>query len=384
MLRRRARRRCLGRDAADRGYPEPHQRVDPDRRCRVLVRTPGRRLITRPVHPLVELFSRRGQDDLPVRGRDQADFGGQGDSGPVDRSAAVGQVRRIDALSERVGYLELVAEPVDEVPGRAAEVLGIRQASLRSLNAAGAVRPQRTAGGRRRYSRRQLAFAAGSGSCQIRATPWPRRCASWTWKTTWPQSAPRPPTCTNGWLARTCPRADPGQRGPATRRPDGNAASGSVPSGSGGLRPVPSEGSARPAAGGSPPAAAGPGGCRPGSGRQRSARRFPGAGRCPGESTGGYRPRCALGPAALPLIDPQRLRVQPGQLRGTEMLNWPRSRSAHPGFTTAVPVPGQVPQPQPGQQGQPDVLLIPAVRRRYRTDALTRAAGCRSRASARS
>jgi DNA-binding transcriptional MerR regulator len=44
--------------------------------------------------------------------------------------------------------------------GRAAEVLGVRQAFLRALDAAGAVRPQRTDGGRRRYSRRQLAFAA--------------------------------------------------------------------------------------------------------------------------------------------------------------------------------------------------------------------------------
>ena len=44
--------------------------------------------------------------------------------------------------------------------GRAAEVLGVRQAFLRALDAVGAVRPQRTAGGRRRYSRRQLAFAA--------------------------------------------------------------------------------------------------------------------------------------------------------------------------------------------------------------------------------
>jgi MerR family transcriptional regulator, heat shock protein HspR len=43
--------------------------------------------------------------------------------------------------------------------GRAAEVLGVAQAFLRSL-AAGAVTPQRTSGGRRRYSRRQLAFAA--------------------------------------------------------------------------------------------------------------------------------------------------------------------------------------------------------------------------------
>src|SRR5881275_710391 len=44
--------------------------------------------------------------------------------------------------------------------GRAAEVLGVQQAFLRSLDTAGAVIPQRTSGGRRRYSRRQLAFAA--------------------------------------------------------------------------------------------------------------------------------------------------------------------------------------------------------------------------------
>ena len=44
--------------------------------------------------------------------------------------------------------------------GRAAEALGVRQAFLRSLDAAGVVTPQRTPGGRRRYSRRQLAFAA--------------------------------------------------------------------------------------------------------------------------------------------------------------------------------------------------------------------------------
>jgi MerR family transcriptional regulator, heat shock protein HspR len=44
--------------------------------------------------------------------------------------------------------------------GRAAEVRGVRQAFLRALDAAGAVTPQRSAGGRRRYTRRQLAFAA--------------------------------------------------------------------------------------------------------------------------------------------------------------------------------------------------------------------------------
>ena len=44
--------------------------------------------------------------------------------------------------------------------GRAAEVLGVRQAFLRSLDATGAVSPARSAGRRRRYSRRQLALAA--------------------------------------------------------------------------------------------------------------------------------------------------------------------------------------------------------------------------------
>ena len=44
--------------------------------------------------------------------------------------------------------------------GQAAEVLRVRPAFLRSLDAAGAVRPQRTPGGRRRYSRRQLVLVA--------------------------------------------------------------------------------------------------------------------------------------------------------------------------------------------------------------------------------
>ena len=44
--------------------------------------------------------------------------------------------------------------------GRAAEALGVRQAFLRALDAAGAVTPERSEGGRRRYTRRQLAFAA--------------------------------------------------------------------------------------------------------------------------------------------------------------------------------------------------------------------------------
>ena len=43
--------------------------------------------------------------------------------------------------------------------GRAAELLSVQQAFLRALDAAGAVRPQRSAGNHRRYTRRQLALA---------------------------------------------------------------------------------------------------------------------------------------------------------------------------------------------------------------------------------
>ena len=43
--------------------------------------------------------------------------------------------------------------------GQAAQLLGVRQAFLRALDAAGAVIPVRSGGGHRRYSRRQLLVA---------------------------------------------------------------------------------------------------------------------------------------------------------------------------------------------------------------------------------
>jgi MerR family transcriptional regulator, heat shock protein HspR len=43
--------------------------------------------------------------------------------------------------------------------GQAAELLGVQPAFLRSLDAAGVLRPQRSGGGHRRYSRRQLVLA---------------------------------------------------------------------------------------------------------------------------------------------------------------------------------------------------------------------------------
>jgi DNA-binding transcriptional MerR regulator len=44
--------------------------------------------------------------------------------------------------------------------GQAAELLGVQPAFLRSLDAADVVSPERSTGGHRRYSRRQLVLAA--------------------------------------------------------------------------------------------------------------------------------------------------------------------------------------------------------------------------------
>ena len=74
--------------------------------------------------------------------------------------------------------------------GRAAEVLGVRQAFLRSLDAAGVVPgwPGLRAGGAATPAA-SWPSPPGSGSCSTRATPWPPRGGSWPWKTTWPPSA---------------------------------------------------------------------------------------------------------------------------------------------------------------------------------------------------
>src|ERR1700744_2171817 len=62
-------------------------------------------------------------------------------------------------MTARLGDLDDPDYPA-YTTGRAAEVLGVQQAFLRALDTAGAVTSQRTAGGRRRYTRRQLVFAA--------------------------------------------------------------------------------------------------------------------------------------------------------------------------------------------------------------------------------
>jgi DNA-binding transcriptional MerR regulator len=59
----------------------------------------------------------------------------------------------------------MTAHPLDDpdypayTTGRAAEALGVQQAFLRALDAAGVLTPQRSAGNHRRYTRHQLDFA---------------------------------------------------------------------------------------------------------------------------------------------------------------------------------------------------------------------------------
>lgn len=55
------------------------------------------------------------------------------------------------------GNLEDVDYPA-VTTGQAARMLGVQEAFLRSLDAAGVVSPERSDGGHRRYSRRQLAL----------------------------------------------------------------------------------------------------------------------------------------------------------------------------------------------------------------------------------
>lgn len=55
--------------------------------------------------------------------------------------------------------------------GRAADMLGATQGFLRSLDEAGLITPQRSAGGHRRYSGTSSAWPPGCGNWSIRAPP---------------------------------------------------------------------------------------------------------------------------------------------------------------------------------------------------------------------
>ncbi|SDM31879.1 helix-turn-helix domain-containing protein [Allokutzneria albata] len=60
--------------------------------------------------------------------------------------------------------------------GRAAEMLGTSQGFLRSLDEAGLIEPQRSAGGHRRYSRHQLRLAARVRELVDQGTPVDAAC----------------------------------------------------------------------------------------------------------------------------------------------------------------------------------------------------------------
>src|SRR3954452_4285856 len=60
--------------------------------------------------------------------------------------------------------------------GRAADMLGTTQGFLRSLDEAGLITPQRSAGGHRRYSRHQLRLAARARELVDQGTPVDAAC----------------------------------------------------------------------------------------------------------------------------------------------------------------------------------------------------------------
>jgi DNA-binding transcriptional MerR regulator len=62
------------------------------------------------------------------------------------------------ALNNNLGNLDNVDYPA-YTTGQAADLLGVQQAFLRSLDTANLLRPQRSDGGHRRYTRRQLDLA---------------------------------------------------------------------------------------------------------------------------------------------------------------------------------------------------------------------------------
>nr|WP_232328114.1 helix-turn-helix domain-containing protein [Kibdelosporangium sp. MJ126-NF4]CEL17375.1 HspR, transcriptional repressor of DnaK operon [Kibdelosporangium sp. MJ126-NF4]CTQ91398.1 HspR, transcriptional repressor of DnaK operon [Kibdelosporangium sp. MJ126-NF4] len=62
------------------------------------------------------------------------------------------------ALTNNLGNLDNVDYPA-YTTGQAADLLGVQQAFLRSLDTASLLRPERSEGGHRRYTRRQLHLA---------------------------------------------------------------------------------------------------------------------------------------------------------------------------------------------------------------------------------
>lgn len=92
-----------------------------------------------------------------VDGRDGQ--GGHGDRHGGDRSDEVGAAMAREPRATRLDRLDDEEFPALTI-SQAAELLGVQPAFLRHLDGAGVLRPQRSAGRHRRYSRAQLRLAA--------------------------------------------------------------------------------------------------------------------------------------------------------------------------------------------------------------------------------
>jgi MerR family transcriptional regulator/heat shock protein HspR len=83
--------------------------------------------------------------------------------GPADTAGPPDMPKRHATDTESEAPMGLGQLDDDDYPavtmGQAAELLEVQPAFLRSLDAAGVLKPQRSAGGHRRYSRRQLRLA---------------------------------------------------------------------------------------------------------------------------------------------------------------------------------------------------------------------------------
>ena len=81
-------------------------------------------------------------------------------AGPLTLSAGVRRDETVESEAPMgVGQLDDDDYPALTM-GQAAQLLDVQPAFLRSLDAAGVLKPQRSSGGHRRYSRRQLRLAA--------------------------------------------------------------------------------------------------------------------------------------------------------------------------------------------------------------------------------
>ena len=231
--------------------------------------------------------------------------------------------------------------------GRAADVLGVRQAFLRALDTAGAVTPQRTAGGRRRYTRRQLAFAARIRELLDQGHTLAAALRILALEDD--LAAERALTARlHDRLGGQDPReGGPGQAGlPAGGGLPGAPGPGPAVRGPRRRRAGRAAWPARPAAGGFPSAAAGPGDTRQVHtvGGQRADLVQP-VDVPPGVPAGAAAPPARRSAASAG--------CSPASSAATEMLNRPRSRSARPGGSPRLAPAGGPGTAAPGPRAGP-------------------------------